>query len=92
MQRNHSSADCAHSLQSRGKWSEGPEDGGIARTHAARLLAELAGQPGLHDYLIKLHAASVLADSAAYLVRPMLSMLLSRLSTHTTETMLLEAW
>ena len=62
-----SPADVA-GLQSRGKWADGPEDGGIARTHAARLLAELSAQPQLHSFLIKHGAAAAITGAAAVLV------------------------
>ena len=54
--------------QSEGQWQEGPEDGGIARTQAARLLAELAAVPDMHPLLVKVGAASALASRGALLV------------------------
>ena len=56
-------------LQSQGTWADGPEDGGIARTSAARLLAELAGRPNMHSLLIQSNAAPALAESVAAMVR-----------------------
>ena len=55
--------------QSQGTWADGPEDGGIARTHAARLLAELANQPGMHSLLVQSQAANAIAESVAAMVR-----------------------
>ena len=64
---------CTHSfmsfgVQSQGTWADGPEDGGIARTHAARLLAELASQPGMHSLLVQSQAANAIAESVAAMV------------------------
>ena len=60
-------------MQVEGQWQDGPEDGGIARTQAVRLLAELAGVPELHPLLVKAGAAAALADQGAELVGPSLS-------------------
>ena len=56
-------------MQSQGTWADGPEDGGIARTHAARLLAELAAQPSMHSLLVQSQAATAITESVAAVVR-----------------------
>ncbi|KAK9829173.1 hypothetical protein WJX72_004304 [[Myrmecia] bisecta] len=53
--------------QAHGTWSNGPEDGGVARSLAARLLAELAGDPKMHPALVDSGAAAVLARQGAAL-------------------------
>lgn len=55
-------------LQGQGKWAAGPEEGGLARAHAARALAELCAEPGLHKLLHSSGAVSVLAHHTAELV------------------------
>ena len=45
-------------------WREGPEEGGIAKAHAARILAELAGDAALHPLLLRSGAAAALSASA----------------------------
>ena len=57
-------------LQAEGKWGAGPEEGGLARAHAARALAELSAEPGLHKLLDRSGAVSVLAHHTAELVGP----------------------
>ncbi|CAL8468502.1 g8042 [Coccomyxa elongata] len=54
-------------LQAQGKWATGPEEGGLARAHAARALAELCAEPGLHKLLDNSGAVSVLAHHTAEL-------------------------
>ncbi|BDA43534.1 hypothetical protein COCOBI_04-5460 [Coccomyxa sp. Obi] len=54
-------------LQAQGKWAAGPEEGGLARAHAARALAELCAEPGLHKLLDSSGAVSVLAHHTAEL-------------------------
>lgn len=57
-------------MQAQGKWATGPEEGGLARAHAARALAELCAEPGLHKLLDSSGAVSVLAHHTAELVGP----------------------
>lgn len=54
-------------LKAEDRWAEGPEDGGMARTQAARLLGELAAAPDMHPLLVKSGAASALAQSGSLL-------------------------
>ncbi len=56
------------SLQARGGWEDGPEEGGIARAQAARALAELAAEPRLHALLVDSGAAAALASQGAEMV------------------------
>ncbi len=55
--------------QGEDRWSEGPEDGGTARTAAARCAAELAGDGAVHLALVESGLAEALAVKAAELVR-----------------------
>ena len=56
-------------LQGEDRWSEGPEDGGTARTAAARCASELAGDGAAHLALVESGLAEALALKAAELVR-----------------------
>ena len=63
---------CPHvsdASQGEDRWSEGPEDGGTARTAAARCAAELAGDGATHAALVESGLAEMLAIKAAELVR-----------------------
>jgi len=55
--------------QGEDRWSEGPEDGGTARTAAARCASELAGDGAAHLALVESGLAEALAVKAAELVR-----------------------
>lgn len=55
-------------MQGEGEWAEGPEEGGVARCYAARCCAELAGDGGMHQALLKSGLADALAERAAALV------------------------
>lgn len=56
------------SLQGEDRWDSGPEEGGLAKSHAARLLSELAGYERLHPLLIHTGAAQALAERGQELV------------------------
>ena len=60
-----------HSLAEQGedRWDSGPEEGGLAKSHAARLLSELAGYGKLHPLMVHSGAAAALADRGEELVR-----------------------
>ena len=55
-------------LQGEDRWDSGPEEGGLAKSHAARLLSELAGYERLHPLLIHTGAAQALAERGQELV------------------------
>ncbi|KAL3137901.1 hypothetical protein ABBQ38_005150 [Trebouxia sp. C0009 RCD-2024] len=51
------------------RWDSGPEEGGLAKSHAARLLSELAGYDKLHALMVRSGAAEALADRGEELAR-----------------------
>lgn len=55
--------------QGEDRWDSGPEEGGLAKSHAARLLSELAGYDKLHALMVRSGAAEALADRGEELVR-----------------------
>lgn len=55
-------------LQAKGKWGEGPEEGGLAKAQAARALAELCAEPSLHGLLDKSGAVAAIAHHSTELV------------------------
>lgn len=50
------------------RWDSGPEEGGLAKSHAARLLSELSGYEKLHGLMVHTGAAQALADRGQELV------------------------
>ena len=54
--------------QAEGAWSDGPEEGGIARSYAARFCSELAGDGGMHQALSDSGLADALAERSCELV------------------------
>ncbi|EIE19498.1 hypothetical protein COCSUDRAFT_58774 [Coccomyxa subellipsoidea C-169] len=54
-------------LEAEGRWAIGPEEGGLARAHAARALAELCAEPRLHETLDRRGAVKAIAHHAAEL-------------------------
>ena len=54
--------------QGEDRWDSGPEQGGLAKSHAARLLSELAGYEKLHRLMVHSGAAEALADRGEDLV------------------------
>jgi hypothetical protein len=59
--------------QSEDAWDAGPEQGGLARTQAARLVTELAGDSATHAWLAGCGATDAVAARAEELVRQMAS-------------------
>ena len=57
-----------HAEQGEDRWDSGPEQGGLAKSHAARLLSELAGYEKLHPLMVRSGAAAALADRGEELV------------------------
>ena len=55
-------------LQGEDRWDSGPEEGGLAKSHAARLLSELAGYEKLHGLMVRTGAAEAIADRGEELV------------------------
>lgn len=51
------------------RWDSGPEEGGLAKSHAARLLSELAGYDKLHALMVRSGAAEAVADRGEELAR-----------------------
>lgn len=51
------------------RWDSGPEEGGLAKSHAARLLSELAGYGKLHPLMVHSGAAAAIADRGEQLAR-----------------------
>ncbi len=54
--------------QGEDRWDSGPEEGGLAKSHAARLLSELAGYGKLHPLMVHSGAAAAIADRGEELV------------------------
>lgn len=54
--------------QGEDRWDSGPEEGGLAKSHAARLLSELAGYDKLHALMVRSGAAEAVADRGEELV------------------------
>lgn len=55
-------------MQGEDRWDSGPEEGGLAKSHAARLLSELAGYEKLHALMVRSGAAGAVADRGEELV------------------------
>ena len=54
--------------QGEDRWDSGPEEGGLAKSHAARLLSELAGYAKLHPLMVHTGAAAAIAGRGQELV------------------------
>ena len=54
--------------QGEGSWEQGPEQGGLAKSHAARALAELAAEEQLHPLLMQSGAVDAIIGRGAELV------------------------
>lgn len=67
-----SMSDSAPMEQGEDRWDSGPEEGGLAKSHAARLLSELAGYEKLHGLMVRSGAAEAIADRGGELVRPII--------------------
>lgn len=65
-----SMSDSGRMGQGEDRWDSGPEEGGLAKSHAARLLSELAGYEKLHAIIVRSGAAEAIADRGGELVRP----------------------
>lgn len=57
-----------HAEQGEDRWDSGPEEGGLAKSHAARLLSELAGYAKLHPLMVHTGAAAAIAGRGQELV------------------------
>ena len=55
-------------VQGEGSWEQGPEQGGLAKSHAARALAELAAEEQLHPLLMHSGAVDAIIGRGAELV------------------------
>lgn len=56
------------SVQAEGAWADGPEEGGTARSFAARCCAELSGDAKMHPVLQKAGLADALATQSSIMV------------------------
>lgn len=59
----------AHAIRGEGSWEQGPEQGGLAKSHAARALAELAAEEQLHPLLMHSGAVDAIIGRGAELAQ-----------------------